>query len=165
MLIACHSPDALGPVESALEEMTLRTYEFGPVRDAMLAALADGADLAAIVRERTGLDPFELFGRLPQARAHPLARPGQPPAKVVEVLTEAIARHQAMLAHEEEKTEAARDLPDAEGEDWTWRIKQAGHQVHEAEKLGSDDSVDKSGETVSEIQRMLDNQLYKSKKH
>jgi DNA primase len=165
LLIACHNPDALGPVESALEEMTLCSYEFGPVRDAMLAALADGVDLAATVRERTGLDPFELLGRLPQARAHPLARPGQPPAKVVEVLTEAIVRHQAALAFESELAEAARDLAAAEGEDWTWRIKQAGHQVHEAERLGSADPADKSDETVSEIQRMLDNQLYKSKKH
>jgi hypothetical protein len=116
------------------------------------------------VRARTGLDPFELFGRLPQARAHPMARPGQPLERVVEVLTEAIARHQAALAFEAEMAEAARDLPAAEGEDWTWRVKQAGLQVHEAERLGSPDYAAEGGETVSEIQRMLDNQVYKSKK-
>jgi DNA primase len=170
LLIACHNPGALGPVERALEEMTLRTSEFGAVRDAILAAVAEsanlsGSDLAAVVRVRTGIDPFELFGRLPQARAHPMARPCQPPERVVEVLAEAIARHQAALAFEAEMSEAARDLPTAEGEDWTWRIKQAGLQVHEAERLGSADSVDEAGETVSEIQRMLDNQVYKSKKH
>jgi hypothetical protein len=149
--------------------MTLRTPEFGPVRDAILAVLAEGAelagsDLAGAMRERTGLDPFEMLGRLPQARAHPLARPNQAPEKVAEVLSEAIARHQAALAFEIEMAEAARDLPAAEGEDWTWRIKQAGHQLHEAERLGSAESTDETGETVSEIQRMLDNQVYKSKK-
>jgi DNA primase len=169
LLIACHNPEALGPVEHALEEMTLRTPEFGPVRDAIMAVLAEGADLAGsdlagAVRERTGLDPFELLGRLPQARAHPLARPNLPPEKVAEVLSEAIARHQAALAFETEMAEAARDLPAAEGEDWTWRIKQAGHQLHEAERLGSAESTDETGETVSEIQRMLDNHVYKSKK-
>jgi DNA primase len=169
LLIACHNPEALGPVEHALEEMTLRTPEFGLVRDAILAILAEGgdlagSDLAGAVRERTGLDPFELFGRLPQARAHPLARPNLPPEKVAEVLSEAIARHQAMLVHESEKTEAARDLPAAEGEDWTWRLKQTSHQVHEAERLATANHTDNEVETVSEIQRMLDNQVYKSKK-
>jgi DNA primase len=164
LLIACHNPGALAPVEHALEEMTLRTAEFGPVRDAILAALAESANPAKTVLARTGLDPFELFGRLPQARAHPMARPGQSSERVVEVLAEAIARHQAALAFEAEMAEAARDLPAAEGEDWTWRIKQAGLQVHEAERLGSPDYAAEGGETVSEIQRMLDNQVYKSKK-
>ncbi|MHA1530186.1 MAG: DNA primase [Alphaproteobacteria bacterium] len=164
LLIACHNPAALGPVEHALEEMAVRTPEFSLVRDAILVALAEGADLVETVRARTGIDPFELFGRLPQARAHPMARADQPPERVVEVLAEAITRHQAMLAHESEKTEAARDLPAAEGEDWTWRIKQAGHQVYEAERLATADHADENAETVSEIQRMLDNKVYKSKK-
>jgi DNA primase len=170
LLIACHNPGALGPVERALEEMTLCTPEFGAVRDAILTALGEntdlaGAGLAEAVRTRTGIDPFELFGRLPQARAQPMARPGQPPERVAEVLTEAIARHQAALAFEAEMAEAARDLPAAEGEDWTWRIKQAGLQVHEAERLITTNYVDDGGETVSEIQRMLDNEVYKSKKN
>jgi DNA primase len=164
LLIACHNPQALGPVEHALEEMTLSTPEFGPVRDAVLAALAEEADLLETVRSRTGQDPFDLLGRLPQARAHPMARPGRPAERVVEVLGEAIARHQAALALDVERAEAARDLPDAEGEDWTWRIKQAGHQLHEAEKLGSVDSSQETGKTVSEIQRMLDNLTDNAKK-
>jgi DNA primase len=169
LLIACHNPGALSPVERALEEMTLCTPEYGVVRDAVLAVLSDGANLAGArladaVRTRTGIDPFELFGRLPQARAHPMARPDQPPERVAEVLTEAIARHQAALAFEAEMAEAVRDLPAAEGEDWTWRIKQAGLQVHEAERLSTADSLDEGGETVSEIQLMLDNKVYKSKK-
>ena len=164
LLIACHNPGALGPVEQALEEMPVRTPEFSPVRDAMLAALAEGADLAETVRARTGLDPFELFGRLPQARAHPLARPGRPPERVVEVLTEAIARHQAMLAHESEKTEAVRDLPAAEGEDLTWRLRQTSHQVREAERLGTADHTDEEAEPVSKIQPLIDNLDKKAKK-
>jgi DNA primase len=164
LLIACHNPGALGPVEHALEEMTLHAAEFEPVRDAILAALADGADVAETVRQRTGRDPFELLGRLPQARAHPLARPNQPPQRVAAVLAEAIGRHQAMLAHDAELAEAARDLPDAEAEDWTWRVKQAGHQVHEAARLASAERDDAETETVSEIQRMLDNKDYIRKK-
>jgi hypothetical protein len=165
LLIACHNPDALGPVESALEEMEVRAAEFSPVRDAILAALAEGADVAETVRARTGLDPFELFGRLPQARAHPMARPGQPPEKVVDALIDAIGRHQAALAFETELAEATRDHAAAEGEDWTWRIKQAGHQLHEAERFGTADSTDDDGKAVSEIQLLLDKQVYKLKKH
>jgi DNA primase len=162
LLIACHNPGALGPVEHALEEMTLRTPEFGPVRDAILAALAEGDDLAGFnfagaVRERTGLDPFELFGRLPQARAHPLARPNQPPERVAEVLSEAIARHEAALALEAEMAEAARDLPAAEGEDWTWRIKQAGHQVHEAVRSAIKNDEESASEGVGMLGEALSN--------
>ena len=80
------------------------------------------------------------------------------------MLSEAIARPQAALAFETEIAEAARDLPAAEGEDWTWRIKQAGQQVYEAERLGTADQADEGAETVSEIQRMLDNKVYESKK-
>ena len=164
LLIACHNPGALGPVEHLLEEMPLRTAEFGPIREGLLAALAEGTDVAEAVRARTGADPFELLGRLPQARALPLARPGRPAERVAEVLEDAIARHQAALAFEAELAEAARDLPQAEGEDWTWRIRQAGHQLYEAERHATREEPADEGETVSEIQRMLDNQVYQRKK-
>jgi len=164
LLIACHNPDALGPVEQALEEMTLCTPDFAQLRDALLAALAEGADVAATIVARTGQNPFTLLERLPQARAHPLARPGAPPARVAEVLAEAIARHQAALAFDSELAEAARDLDAAEGEDWTWRVRQAGHVLHEAERLGSVTAEETEAEAVSDIRRMLDAEVYKTKK-
>ena len=165
LLIACHNLPALAPVEHALEEMTLRTAEFGPVRDAILSALAEDCPLADVIQARGQADPVDLLSRVPQARAHPLARPGQKAERVAEVLAEAIARHQAALAFETELAEAVRDLDGAEGEDWTWRVRQAGHQLQEAERLASVAEQSDAAETVSEIQRMLDNQALKSKKH
>ena len=150
--------------------MILRTPEFSALRDALLAALAEGGenlagqDLAAVVQARIGQDPFELLSRMPQARAHPLARPGQPPDRVAEELAEAIGRHQAALAFEAEMTEATRDLGSAEGEDWTWRVRQAGHLLHEAERLAVTNADEAEAETVSGIQQMLDAEVYKSKK-
>jgi hypothetical protein len=144
--------------------MTLRTTEFAPVRDAILTALAEERGLAEALAARGGPDPFELLARVPQARAHPLARPGQAAARVAEVLAEAIALHQAKLAHEAELAEAARELDGAEGEDWTWRLRQAGHQLHEAARRAQAAEAETEAETVSEIQRMLDNQVYKAKK-
>ncbi len=164
LLIACHNLGALGPVEHALEEMTVRTAEFVPLREAVLAAMAGDTDLAAAARSRGAADPFDLLTRVPQARAHPLARPGQPASRVAEVLAEAIALHQAALAHEVEITEARRDLDAAEGEDWTWRVRQAGHQLQEAARLATAAAPSEQEETVSEIQRMLDNPAYKAKK-
>ena len=63
-----------------------------------------------------------------------------------------------------ELAEATREHSAAEGEDWTWRIKQAGHQLHEAERFGTADSTDDEGKAVSEIQLLLDKQVYKLKK-
>jgi len=167
LLVACHNPAAVPAIEHDLEEMAIRTPEFAMLRDALLAALADGAEGAAAtdaVRARTGADPFDLLGRVPQARALPLARPGRPVARVVEVLREAIARHQAALAYEAELVEAARDLAEADGEDWTWRVRQAGHQLHQADRLATAESDDSEAQPVSEIQRMLENHSLKAKK-
>ncbi|HSF96491.1 MAG TPA: DNA primase [Thermohalobaculum sp.] len=164
LLIACRNPQALEPVEHLLEEMTVHTPEFAALRDALLGALAEGADVAAAVQARIGQDPFELLGRVPQARAHPLARPGRPPERVAEVLAEAIGRHQAALAFGAEIAEAARDLGAAEGEDWTWRVRQAGHLLHEADRRAIAAADEDQDESVSGIQRLLDAEVYKSKK-
>jgi DNA primase len=164
LLIACHNPQALEPVEHLLEEMTLRTPEFSELRDALLAALAEGADVREAILARTGKDPFETLERVPQARAHPLAKPGRRPERVAEVLTEAIGRHQASLAFEAEIAEAARDLGDAEGEDWTWRVRQAGHLLQEADRRAIAAADEPEADAVSGIRRMLDAEVYKTKK-
>jgi hypothetical protein len=165
LLIACHNPAALEPVEHALEEVTLRTPEFAQIRDALLAALAtEEEDVAAAIKMRIGRDPFELLERLPQARAHPLARIAADPGRVVEHLTEAIARHQAALALEAELSEAARDLESAEGEDWTWRVRQAGHLLQEAERMGTTRIDEAETAQVSDVRRLLNAEVYKSKK-
>ena len=106
----------------------------------------------------------ELLSRLPQARALPLARPGQPAERVAEVLSEAISRHEAALAYEAEISEAVRELDEAEGEDWTWRVRQARLQLHEADRLALRALGEDEGETVSGIQRLLEDQVYKAKK-
>ena len=61
-------------------------------------------------------------------------------------------------------TEATRDLGTAEGEDWTWRVRQAGHLLHEAERLAVINADETEDQTVSGIQQMLDAEVYKSKK-
>jgi hypothetical protein len=144
--------------------MTVSTPEFAPVREALLAALHEGADPLAMARERSGVDPLELLARLPQARALPLARPGRPAGRVAEVLAEAIARHQAALAFEAEIAEAVRELGEAEGEDWTWRVRQARLQLHEADRLALRALAEDEAESVSGIQRLLEDEVYKAKK-
>ncbi|HUF85769.1 MAG TPA: DNA primase [Thermohalobaculum sp.] len=164
LLIACHNPHALGAIEAELEEMTVSTPEFAAIRDALVAALHEGAEPLAAARARIGADPVELLSRLPQARALPLARPGRPAEKVAELLAEAIARHQAALAFEAEIADAVRELAEADGEDWTWRMRQARLQLQEAARLALAGAGTDEEETVSEIQRMLDDEVYKSKK-
>jgi DNA primase len=123
LLIALRNPAALGPVEAALEDMPVLTPEFEAIRARLLAhAGGDAPDppLAA------GDDPALLLETEPLARAHPQARAGADPERVAAVLGEAIARHAALCGREAELSEAARDLAEAEGEDWTWRVRQAG---------------------------------------
>ncbi len=164
LLTALLHIEAAVVVEAELEEMTLITGQFRPIRDALLAAIAEGSGALASIGESLGYDPVKRLSSIPEVRRHPLTKRGVTTGHVVTVLTDAIAIHEAQLAFGAEKTEAVRDLPDAGGEDWTWRIKQAGYQLTEAAHLGTADHADEGAETVSEIQRMLDNKVYESKK-
>ncbi|MBK0401124.1 DNA primase [Limibaculum sp. M0105] len=166
LLIACHNPGVLAAMEAEFEAMTLTAPEHAAVREAMLDAMAVGAadELAAHVAQRCGFDPVEFLARVPQARAHPLARPGQAPERVREVLAEAIGRHAVALAFEAERADACRDLVEAEDEAWTHRLRRAGAEVDrlERELLGQAPTAD--GERPSPIQEMLDREVYRAKK-
>ncbi|MCL5775761.1 DNA primase [Limibaculum sp. FT325] len=166
LLIACHNAEALAEVEGALETMAVTTPDHVPIREALLEALAarDGAATVADIAARCGFDPIAQLARVPQARAHPLARPGQPAERVRDVLAEAIGRHAAALAFEAERADACRDLLGAEDEGWTHRLRRAGAEIERLERgvLGSDAPGD--AERRSPIQEMLDREVYRSKK-
>ncbi|MDT8344238.1 MAG: DNA primase [Thermohalobaculum sp.] len=172
LMIACQNPDAVRSVAGVLETMVITTPEYAAIRDALVEALADLGDpglepagLMTQVAARVGTDPVALLARVPQARAHPVARPGQPPARVREVLIEAIARHAADLAFEVERAEARRGFGSAEDEGWTHRLRRAGAEVERLERtvLGQDAAADT--DRPSPIQEMLDREVYRTKKH
>jgi len=169
LLAATCNHDALEPLEGALEEMTVMTPEFSAIRDALLSVLAEGGagerDVIGTMARRLGSDPLETLRRLPQAREHPQARPGVEPGRLIAMLQEAVGRHQAQLAYEAELAEATRDLADAEGEDWTWRLRQANAELVRIAEHHAAKDVEITDETApSPIQRMLDDEVYKSKK-
>ena len=166
LLIALSNAAALGPLEGDLEAVSVITPDFAAIREALLLALAEGPadDVAAFVAARLGADPVETLSRVPQARAHPLARPGQPAERVRPVLLEAIRRHEAALAFEAEMAEARRELGQIEDEAWTHRVRQAGAEVERLERsLLATDPV-APGKRRSAIQEMLEAEVYKAKK-
>ncbi|MEO0994433.1 MAG: DNA primase [Pseudomonadota bacterium] len=122
LLIALRNVDAARPLAGALEVMPVTTAIFEPLRDALASAL-----LGDNASEPADLTPLEAD---PVARAHPLAVAGADPERVALVLTEAIARHEALTGHEAELAEAAASFAEADGEDWTWRLRQAGQTRH-----------------------------------
>ncbi|MEM0944802.1 MAG: toprim domain-containing protein, partial [Pseudomonadota bacterium] len=157
LLIAAHNPAHLAPLEAQLEEVPLVTPDYLGVRDALLGALSDPeTDLTAAI---------ETLSRVPQARAHPMAREVTDGARLTEVLADAISRHAAQLSLEAELAEAARDLPEADGEDWTWRLRQARQQrlAIDQRALEEEAAAESPAET-SDLQRMLDQRLYQRKK-
>jgi DNA primase len=164
LLIALRHPLALGSVEAALETMTCTAPETGRIRDALLDALHGGEDAAALA-ERLGGDPIAQLERVPQARAHPMARPGCDPDAVALVLGEAIHRHQTQLSHALELAEARRDLSDAGDEAWTARLRQANLERSTADSDAvsrSADAMERSEESV--FQHMLDAELWRRRK-
>ncbi|MEM7670307.1 MAG: toprim domain-containing protein, partial [Pseudomonadota bacterium] len=165
LLIALLNHRHLQPLEEMLETVTIRTDAYRPIHDSLLTALADGTDPVAEITRRLEADPIAVLSRVSQAAAHPQARPDPNPEKVVAVLREAIARHQARLDFETEQAEAFSDFEGPAGEDVTWRIRQAGMQRlnSDLQALEGEDQIDSEPQT-SDLQRMLENETYKRKK-
>ena len=140
--------------------MSCTTPEMARLRDALLDTLHAGdagAAFAAALAERLGHDPLPALHKVPHARAHPMARPGCDPAAVALVLDEAIHRHQSLLAHALELAEARRDLPDADDERWTARLRHAHHERQHADTESVTRAAEASDEAADGVfQRMLD---------
>lgn len=167
LLIALRNPEGAARVEPELEAMTCSTDEMLSVRDALLeaihaAAIGDAADLTAAVESSVGPETIATLEKVPQARAHPMVRAGRDPTEIAMVLTEAIQRHQALLAEAVELAEARRDLAGAEDERWTARIRHALlERLHaDTEAVTRDADRAKEGEE-SVFQRMLDSGAWK----
>ena len=163
LLIALRNPAALGPVETGLEAMTCTAPEMARLRDALLDAIHEGAghdgaeNLGTAIAGRLGGDPLAALQKVPQARSHPMARPGADPAAVALVLEEAIHRHQSLLAHALELAEARRDLADADDERWTARLRHANHERMHADTEAVVRAAEASDEAADGVfQRMLD---------
>ena len=159
LLIALHNPDCIEPLEEALDAMTCLGAETGRIRDALMDAQVSGQDLRPHIHAAVGEDPVALLAKVPQARSQPYARSVDDTEAVITVLRDAIARHQAMLAHADEIGEARRDLGEAREDDegWCVRVRQA-HQ----ERLAADSQataivreIEQDGEE-SPFQKMLD---------
>lgn len=177
LLIAMRNPEGAALVEPALEAMTCSTDGLGRVRDALLEMIHDrdsGAadpaadptiDPAATRASTASYEAIAMLEKVPQARAHPMARPDRDPAEVAMVLDEAIQRHQALLVQAVETAEARRDLAEAEDERWTARIRHALlerlHADTEAVTRAADQA--KEGEE-SVFQRMLDSGAWRRRK-
>ncbi len=164
LLIACRNPEALGRVEGALETMTCLTSEIAAIRDALIDALAAGDEPVAHISTVLSLDPIGVLSSVPQARAHPMARPGSDATKVAMVLEEAIARHQAQLGFADELSEATREIATAETEDWTVRVRQAGVERAAADAAVVERAAREPDDAAGMIQRMLDEKVYLKKK-
>lgn len=165
LLIALSNHRHIAPVEEALESMTLRTPEFETIRAGLIEARVDGEDPIARITAMIGEDPVHLLQRLPQARAHPQATPCEDGARVASVLAEAISRHQSRIDFAAEQAEARHDFNADGGEDVTWRLRQAGQHRLNADREGLEsESTSETGNEVSPLQRMLENETYKRKK-
>ena len=161
LLIALRNPEAAQRLEATLEGMTFVAQDTSQLRDRLLDALADDADPVMHIQQATGEDPVAILARIPQARAHPCARPGEI-GHVVAVLAEAIERHQALLTHATEIGDARRDLAEADDESWSVRVAQANQERLAADSRAvakADETISESGESI--FQRMLDNETWR----
>jgi len=126
LMLACAHPRAAAALEAEIEELPLTTPRLEALRAALLAALAAGEDPVTAARRDLGEDPVETLGRLAQVRALTQSGRTRSPEEARALIGEMIARHRALHGAREELSEAAREIADAEGEDWTHRVREAG---------------------------------------
>jgi len=125
LAIALANPDAAAALEHEIEDMPLIAPDLEPLRGALVEALGAGEASAEAIAARLSEAPETTLARYPGARAHPLVGARQPMARARAILAEAIARHRAELACAAERADARGEFAEAEGEDWTWRLRQA----------------------------------------
>ena len=161
LLIALKNPRAVPLVEAELEDMPFSDPQLERIRDALIDH-ASAEDPVEAIEARTGIDAYALLSTVPQARAHPMARPGRDPQTVAVVLEEAISRNRALIAHAVELTEARRDLADADDESWSVRVAQANRErmAADARALARDADVSET-QSESAIQRLLDAEAWR----
>ena len=141
--------------------MTFTLAEHERLRDAMIDVAA-APDVLAEVDARTGLAAEEMLTGVPQARAHPMARRGRDTETVAIVLEEAIGRHQALMAHAFELTDARRDLDGAEDERWSVRVAEANRERLAADsRIVAREMENTDDSTESAIQRLLDAEVWR----
>ena len=165
LLIALRNPQAIGGLEDTLEMSPFTAAETSAIRDAILDAPDNCEDLAGFVEHRIGEHPCAVLTRIPQARAHPMTRPGSDAAKVRDVLIEALERHQAMVSHVEELIDARREIFEAEDESVTTRLRLAHQHRLAADARATADRTDPEGmASDSTLQRMLDSEAWRRNK-
>ncbi|MEM7685054.1 MAG: DNA primase [Pseudomonadota bacterium] len=165
LLILLRNPDVLEQVEDQLENTPFLVPDTAAIRDGILSAGVDGAELDANVMHRLGEPARTVLERIPQARAHPLARAGCDPATVAVVLSEALVRHQAMICLDTEIREARRDASASEDRSAVPGIRAAHKDLVAANARATADSASTAdGPPSSDLQRMLDDGTWRRDK-
>ncbi|MEM9147522.1 MAG: DNA primase [Pseudomonadota bacterium] len=157
LLIALTHPHAAAELYAALEAMPVTHGPFEPIRDALIGGAGASLPGRDWLEAELGPSALATLEADPVARAHPLANPGADADRVALVLGEAIARHTALTGHEDELAEARASFADADGEDWTWRLRQAGQARHllDAGALRAEDDAE-AAERPSPIADMIE---------
>ena len=162
LLIALRNPTVLEHVEDALEGAPFVADDTRMIRNALLDAPTECPDVVAFIETRMGEHPCDVLARIPQARAHPMARAGCEPTAVRDVLLEALERHQAMLSHAAELDDARRELTDADDEGVTTRLRLASQDRLAADARATAERTNIEGATSdSPLQRMLDSEAWR----
>ncbi|MEM9062769.1 MAG: DNA primase [Pseudomonadota bacterium] len=164
LLILLNNWEVLDRVEDELEATRFASPETSAIRAAVLDAGADMSGFEADVTQRLGETPHTVLHRIPQAKAHPMARPGLAPDAVEAVLVEAMTRHRALLSLDTELLDARRELAEAEDEGVTARMRAARNDLIAANAKATEDTPAVEQGAESDLQRMLDTETWRRRK-
>jgi len=134
ILFGClNHPEVAAAAESRLERLAFHCRDLESVRDALVAALADGAaGLAAAVAARLGRDPLPELAARGQVRANPHLCAGAAPELAARAIEEAISRYAAREGLATEVRDAQIDLAAAADEAITLRVRAAAEAEQSA---------------------------------
>ncbi|MGB0498461.1 MAG: DNA primase [Rubricella sp.] len=169
ILYGCLNHPALAlKFEPLLERMVFACADLGRMRDALLAALADGAGapLTDRVAARVGDEAIAGLEALGQVRINPYLSPSAEEHLAERAIAEDIARQIGLMGMDQELRDMARLLDTAPEEPLSWRIAEASSQRDRALRGRTDgDGEDETDRKLSEtLSSFVENQIWIKKR-
>ena len=163
ILLGClNHPDIAEKLESQLERLPYLCPDLRQIGNALLSTLAEaeGQDFNAIISTRLGYDVAEKLLSIRQVASNRHLRMDAEKDLAEQALSADIMRQFAIVGIIEELRDAESETNPDEG--LTWRLKEAGTAVHDANRgaLKDDDNSEDDREAADKLQSFIDGKIW-----
>ncbi len=176
ILFGCiNHPKLAERFESKLDRSPFISPDLKEIRQALLSLLDQALDQTGNERETLieslqnalGFDPINKLQSIGQVRANPHLKASADPEFAAQAIAEELDKQAAVFGILEEIKDAQEEITGVADEGLTWRLQQAREAQNKiaSDSVGGDAlNMDDEGELSKDLQRLIDEQIWKKKK-